>query len=90
MCKFCFFSLLECKHCSRQCCMHQHNHHRVATLHAGEDAADLNLRVMEVAEVADLGMTWHRCRACLDTGAAYARHNRRAAPLRHWQVLHRK
>jgi hypothetical protein len=31
---------------------------------------DLALHVMELAEVADLGMTWHRCRACLDTGAA--------------------
>lgn len=38
-------------------------------LTAGEDTADLLLRTMEAAEVADLGMTWHRCKACLDTGA---------------------
>lgn len=34
----------------------------------GEDAVDLQLYTREVAEVADLGMTWHRCSAILDTG----------------------
>ena len=36
----------------------------------GEEAqVDLSLRTNEVAEVTDVGGTWHRARAVLDTGA---------------------
>lgn len=34
----------------------------------GEDAPDLQLRTREIAEVADLGLAWHRAQAVLDTG----------------------
>ena len=33
-----------------------------------ENAVDRQLYTREMAEVADLGMTWHRCNALLDTG----------------------
>jgi len=35
---------------------------------------DLRLHTREVAEVADLGMTWHRANALLDTGAQQLYH----------------
>ena len=37
----------------------------------GGEAAqvDLNLRTNEIAEVTDIGGTWHQARAILDTGA---------------------